>query len=77
MEFARLKTIMFVGIIETSSQGWTWKVATRVTYITNISAFLANFKKGWGSHIGYISILLSLMILSITPNASMIQPSKI
>ena len=37
------KTGMFFGRVETKSQGWTWKVATQITYIPCILAFMANF----------------------------------
>ena len=43
MEFEDLNTGMFVGRGETNSQGWTWTVATQVTYIPFILDFMANF----------------------------------
>ena len=70
------KTGMFIEIIETNYQGWTWTVATRVTYISCMLAFMSNFKKGGASHIVDMEIILSLRKLSITTNARMIQPSR-
>ena len=67
---------MFIEIIETNYQGWTWTVATRVTYISCMLAFMSNLKKGGASHIVDMEIILSLRKLSITTNARMIQPSR-
>ena len=68
------KTVMFIGRRETNSQGWTWRVTTRVIDTPFGLAFLDNLKKD--PHIGDMGTLLSLSKLSITHNASMIQPLR-
>ena len=60
MEFSRLETVMFVGLGEINSPGWTWKMDTWVTDITFMLAFLSKtFVRE--THIGYMAILLSLI----------------
>ena len=73
-----LKTSIFVRIEEKSSPGHIWMVDTRVTDIPSFLAYLENlniYKQE--SHIGDMSIILSLSILSITYNYRMIQTPNI
>ena len=45
------KTGMFFGLREIDYPSWTWKVATLVTYILFMLAFLAHLEKGASSWI--------------------------
>ena len=78
MECTNLKTGMLFVLVETSSPGWNWTVATLVTYIPFMLDFLEYFKiRIKDTHILDTATLLSLRELSITPNVRMIQPSDI
>ena len=68
---------MFVGIGETNYQDWIWTVATGVTDTPLKLEFLNKQRKKYEPNNGYREILSSLRILGITPNARIIQPSKI
>ena len=64
---------MLVGLEETNYPGWNWTVATLVTDIPFMLAFLDNFIKK-EPRIVNVTIIFSLSTWSITPNARIIQP---